>query len=361
MSAPEDLSSHEREAEHQRRVQLFEQQQPDIESLITYLPVEECWNRVHQAEMKESAQKDLSAHEREAEQPDIKSLITCLPEEEFWNQVRQGVQAEMKESESYEPIETKMSFSVLTYNILHPDWAKPDRYPNVPSSILEWSYRLPLIIAKLRESKADIICLQEVDASSFHADLYAPMAESGYSGFWQQNKSRLKALLKWNGEAKSKPNTMVCATFIRNDKFQYVGQVSGSRHLTLSLRTLDSPQLLTITNVHLESIQVPDALQLHATHIRNLGKEVDLVCGDFNEDIDDPVTEVLKQEFESAYQVSQPIKTFQSMARTQVLDQFWSRATRLRAEAVHWKNQSLLLSEQNPSDHSPVLVEFKIL
>jgi len=258
MADQKDLSFQEWEEEHQRQVDLFNQSQPDIESLMIYLPEEEFWGLVWQGVKAEFDEADI------------------LGDPSAVSQSVLGIQNQM---------ETR--FSVLTYNILHPDWAKPDRYPNLPSTILEWSHRLPVILAQLRESKADIICLQEVDASSIHADLCVPLAESGYSGFWQQTKSRLKALRKWNGEAKSKPNTMVCATFVRNDTFRCVGQVSGSRHLTLALCLLDDdPQrVMTITNVHLESIQVLGALQLHETHIRKLGPEVDLVCGDFNEDI----------------------------------------------------------------------------
>ncbi len=68
---------------------------------------------------------------------------------------------------------------VLSYNLLADRLAHASRYPHIPRSILAFNYRGPRIVAEIRESEADILCLQEVDHVS---DFYAKELDKiGYS------------------------------------------------------------------------------------------------------------------------------------------------------------------------------------
>eukprot|EP00547_Thalassionema_nitzschioides_P001745 CAMPEP_0194216212 /NCGR_PEP_ID=MMETSP0156-20130528/18538_1 /TAXON_ID=33649 /ORGANISM="Thalassionema nitzschioides, Strain L26-B" /LENGTH=530 /DNA_ID=CAMNT_0038944927 /DNA_START=389 /DNA_END=1981 /DNA_ORIENTATION=- len=73
---------------------------------------------------------------------------------------------------------------VMTYNLLADQYAKqiaPDHYA---SDIVERSRRMPLLIHEILSYQADIICLQEVDASIYEA-LYLPILKAkGYEGFF---------------------------------------------------------------------------------------------------------------------------------------------------------------------------------
>jgi endonuclease/exonuclease/phosphatase family metal-dependent hydrolase len=53
-------------------------------------------------------------------------------------------------------------FSLVSWNILAPDYASPKKYPWVAGKYLEWSHREPLIVKELLTLDTDIIFLQEV-------------------------------------------------------------------------------------------------------------------------------------------------------------------------------------------------------
>lgn len=51
--------------------------------------------------------------------------------------------------------------SIVTANVAETSDAAC--YMQADQAVLEWEYRLPLIVSELRESNADILCLQEVN------------------------------------------------------------------------------------------------------------------------------------------------------------------------------------------------------
>jgi CCR4-NOT transcription complex subunit 6 len=59
-------------------------------------------------------------------------------------------------------------FSILCYNILCDRYASPYMYGYTPKYALAWDYRKKLILDELLDYNADIACLQEVNAETYH-------------------------------------------------------------------------------------------------------------------------------------------------------------------------------------------------
>jgi mRNA deadenylase 3'-5' endonuclease subunit Ccr4 len=81
-------------------------------------------------------------------------------------------------SEYQKPVEQSKIIHVMSYNVLADRLALSHIFTHTTRSVLAFNFRGPRIIAEIRESKADILCLQEVDRIS---DFYEPMLSAlGY-------------------------------------------------------------------------------------------------------------------------------------------------------------------------------------
>lgn len=69
--------------------------------------------------------------------------------ERFWHSLDQ-----------YNDLDSRNSFTLLTYNILAEKYATPQMYGYVPSWALVWEYRKQMILHEVLSYDADIICLQ---------------------------------------------------------------------------------------------------------------------------------------------------------------------------------------------------------
>ena len=69
--------------------------------------------------------------------------------ERFWHSLDQ-----------YNDLDSRNSFTLLTYNILAEKYATPQMYGYVPSWALLWEYRKQMILHEVLSYDADIICLQ---------------------------------------------------------------------------------------------------------------------------------------------------------------------------------------------------------
>jgi mRNA deadenylase 3'-5' endonuclease subunit Ccr4 len=73
---------------------------------------------------------------------------------------------------------------LASWNLLAPCYAKPNKYPWCNPQDLDWEYRKSIIIPRLLEMDADIICLQEVQVDLWQ-DLYQTFQEHNYNGVIQ--------------------------------------------------------------------------------------------------------------------------------------------------------------------------------
>ena len=73
---------------------------------------------------------------------------------------------------------TGFQIKVMSYNVLADRLASLKHFGHTTRSILSLQFRGPRIITEIRESNADVLCLQEVD----RLDFYEPMLNAlGYS------------------------------------------------------------------------------------------------------------------------------------------------------------------------------------
>jgi CCR4-NOT transcription complex subunit 6 len=103
-------------------------------------------------------------------------------------------------------------FQVVSYNILCDKYATAAQYGYVASWALDWNYRKGLILNELSAAKADIICLQEVDADSFDDYFLRSLKEENYAGI-HQPKSRAKTMSE-----SERRKVDGCATFFNTTK-----------------------------------------------------------------------------------------------------------------------------------------------
>src|SRR5438270_14076629 len=92
-----------------------------------------------------------------------------------------------------------MSFSVASYNILCDAYIRLPDYPGVDPAVLAAHYRHPTLFRHIAALGADVLCLQEVEATVYPA-LAAHLEPLGYTGHYAQ-----KAGGKSDG----------CATFVQ--------------------------------------------------------------------------------------------------------------------------------------------------
>ena len=180
-------------------------------------------------------------------------------------------------------------FSVMSWNILADHFVLDGRAVyTYAGRFAEWSYRRPLQLQILRDSNADIICLQEVEFTHFDDILVAFFREIGYQGVMQNNGKRSPNHCTGN------------ATFYRAAKFELAWEEHRSRALAVGLYLRGDSQpakVLALANVHLEAL-----IQHHDrrfSQLKSLTKQlqkrggVPVLVGDFNHSLNGSIRDFL--------------------------------------------------------------------
>ena len=89
--------------------------------------------------------------------------------------------------------------------------ATSDAYPYCASWALPWNFRRRAILRELVNYRADILCLQEVQADHFENFLEPELAKYNYAGLY---KCKTREFMGQYGKMDG------CAIFYRRDKFQ---------------------------------------------------------------------------------------------------------------------------------------------
>src|SRR5919109_5317522 len=97
-----------------------------------------------------------------------------------------------------------MSFTVATYNVLASAYIHQSRYARTPAMVLNPAWRVPALVRCVSALKADIVCLQEVEAESFAA-LRTSLSVTGYGAHYERKYAR-------------RPEG--CAIFYRRNEFE---------------------------------------------------------------------------------------------------------------------------------------------
>ena len=69
--------------------------------------------------------------------------------------------------------------SLVSWNLLAPEYADPAKYPWTSAAHLSWEARAPRIVERIGELDADAVALQEVPLARWDA-LYAELQPLGY-------------------------------------------------------------------------------------------------------------------------------------------------------------------------------------
>ena len=80
----------------------------------------------------------------------------------------------------------KGRFTVLTYNILADLYTTTHQFPTTEPFALQWQYRRQVILKELALYDADIVCLQEVQSTSFADDLKDVLDERGFDAVFKK-------------------------------------------------------------------------------------------------------------------------------------------------------------------------------
>lgn len=83
------------------------------------------------------------------------------------------------------------AFRIVSFNLLadlyaDSDYSRAELFPYIPAAALHIDYRKQLFVRELLGYRADVLCLQEVDAKIFDYDLVPVLGYAGYAGAFQR-------------------------------------------------------------------------------------------------------------------------------------------------------------------------------
>ncbi|ETW05713.1 hypothetical protein H310_03421 [Aphanomyces invadans] len=191
------------------------------------------------------------------------------------------------------------SFSIAQLNILASNLAKPDRFPYVQPTVLEWTTRKEILVRQLTSLQADVLCLEEL--SDYWTYFRPTFLELGYDSVYVKRPSG--HVSEWSGQKKLDG----CGLFFRQSKFSLkeVESVNFSDEhdrvaLLVLLEEIATSELVLVGTTHLwwNSAKVDHQLKqlielnremndmadaIHAKYRLPAGHTVPVVvCGDFN-------------------------------------------------------------------------------
>ena len=133
-----------------------------------------------------------------------------------------------------------LSWNILSQNLFD---STPKWYKHVKSDApVSWVERFPRIVSEILESRADVICLQEVEFVAYKNDFQSTMEDHGYSSIMQKGSRK-----------RAEDGGYGVATFWRKDRFQLCDSIHRSRTMvTILSDALNSGYCLAVVNCHLE-------------------------------------------------------------------------------------------------------------
>ncbi len=248
---------------------------------------------------------------------------------------------------------------ILSYNILAPSYARPERYPFTDRHLLAWEARRDRLTARLLESDADVLCLQEVEEWVYHY-LRIRLEPAGYQGLYAQKGQR-------------RPDG--CATYFRPERiillesrsFQYRDGAGAcdSGHVALVARFDLNGLTTSVINTHIRWDN-PSARGINHIGYRQVTELLEqssrdssaasVVCGDFNVDPDkDFIQKMIASGYIDAY-ASAPQPTANSQCRAKRIDYIFHTAA-FESDPLPLPfidDETPLPSETEPSDHLPI-------
>ena len=155
------------------------------------------------------------------------------------------------------PSPRSIGFTILTYNVLAEIYATPDAYPYCASWALPWNYRRRNILRELLSYRADVMCLQEVQADHFENFLEPELAKFNYAGVY---KCKTREFMGQYGKMDG------CAIFYRRDKFGVIPNGVNDVEFNSIARARHSSDKRTLNRLLKDNIAQILVLEMSAPH-----------------------------------------------------------------------------------------------
>jgi len=159
--------------------------------------------------------------------------------------------------------------SILTFNILAQRFYK--------NNTIDWNTRLNKIIEILNNSKASIICLQEVEIETFDVDFISLFDKYNFFGH----------------EITKKRNSPIGNYILFKKEFQFIDKTITSCSIIIQLQIND--KIFKIANVHLKAdIYSKESINIRKNQLKSvITNKPDIICGDFNDNFKNDLGEFI--------------------------------------------------------------------
>jgi CCR4-NOT transcription complex subunit 6 len=261
----------------------------------------------------------------------------------------------------------KPSFTVATYNVLAGCYIQRSRYPRASAIVLDPAWRVPALAQHITTFRADILCLQEVEAETLSA-----------------LRSRLGSLARYARKTGGCPEG--CATFYRQDLLRLIDEIvipfgdggaAGPTTGNIALITIFrvAGRRLGVINTHLtwdppgiaRELQrgLRQTMELLLEH-KNVAASADawIVGGDLNVPPDSEIVSLIEGSgFRSAHYGRPLANTCSFNGEAKKIDYlFHSPNLQSYPYEVHpIDGRTILPSAEQPSDHVGVVARFEFL
>jgi mRNA deadenylase 3'-5' endonuclease subunit Ccr4 len=258
------------------------------------------------------------------------------------------------------------SFKIMTYNVLNEQFIEPFLYPHLKFPLQSSDQRKNLILQKILNSDPDVICLQEVDSEMF-AFLTQELGHLGYFGERSFKPSKFDdgiVTFSRKGFLTLEKNYAVLC-----EKTSKCLQKAVQPALISFFKTGSNESLVVINTKfkwqdrHERTCQDRSWNQLlyfFREFIDKNQKSFFIIAGDFNLSENEPVyQELIERGFIDVDNQDQR-PTFCQQGQWKRIDYVLHRSPfQTRVFSCHSRNFTDLPNDEEPSDHLPVVVEFK--
>ena len=164
---------------------------------------------------------------------------------------------------------------ILSYNVEAQRFYREEDIIGLGLEYYEWNIRLAQIIKIIDDSDSDIICLQEIEITTFTLDYNSLIVDKyGYYGHPLPDKKRSSHI----------------GNFIlyRKSKFNATESKHTSSAVILTLKDIITGASICLANVHLKAgIIIPESINTRISQLKSIFKHnIDIICGDFNDNFD---------------------------------------------------------------------------
>jgi mRNA deadenylase 3'-5' endonuclease subunit Ccr4 len=263
--------------------------------------------------------------------------------------------------------ESRLPFSVASYNVLASAYVQRAWYRRSPLIVLDPAWRVPALVQHISNLGADILCLQEVEPEMFVA-LRTSLSERGYGA-------------EYGRKSAGRPEG--CALLYRREAFELMsvraviytdgdGALPDTGDIALVALFQYGDNVLGMINTHLiwdppatprpAQRSLRQAQQLVAEYQRSAAEARGwIIGGDFNVTPFSEIVSVMKQaDFRYAHDGLDGVFTCNVGASARMIDYlFYSPSLHAAPMApTRIDNQTVLPSAEQPSDHVAIMATF---